>query len=54
MRAFVVLGLFFSTPRQETGLGKRLQNDLGLDLQNILRLRLSLVYRTIDLRQGLA
>ena len=28
MRAFVVLGLVFSTPSQETGLGKRLRNDL--------------------------
>ena len=28
MRAFVVLGLVFSTPSQETGSGKRLRDDL--------------------------
>jgi len=28
MGAFVVLGLVFSIPSQETGLGKRLRNDL--------------------------
>jgi len=28
MRAFVVLSLVFSLPSQETGLGKRLRNDL--------------------------
>ena len=28
MHAFVVLGLVFSIPSQEIGLGKRLQNDL--------------------------
>ena len=28
MRAFVVLGLVFSMPSQESGLGKRLRNDL--------------------------
>ena len=28
MRAFVVLGLFFSIPSQDIGLGKRLRNDL--------------------------
>ena len=28
MRAFVVLGLVFSTPSQEIGLGKRVRNDL--------------------------
>ena len=28
MRAFVVLGLVFSIPSQEIGLGKRLRNDL--------------------------
>jgi len=27
MRAFVVLGLVFSVPSQEIGLGKRLRND---------------------------
>jgi len=30
MRAFVVLGLFFSVPSQEIGLGKSLRNDLLL------------------------
>ena len=28
MQAYVVLGLVFSIPSQETGLGKRLRNDL--------------------------
>ena len=32
MRAFVVLSLVFSLPSQETGLGKRLRNDLFLCL----------------------